>query len=175
MTGKTFTALTGGGAQYILNRQYVTGPLNAGTLSGTIKGQVRGGDGSPQATLAVSIRVVSNDGTVERGTALAPVGSAGTTQPPRFAGLGIPSQSLNRRMRDGSDNTDIALNTISVQSGDRLVIEIGARETTTLAVSGVIVYGDNNATDLPEAEDNTTTTPLNPWIEFSDCPPLIDE
>lgn len=169
MANKTFTTLAGTTGTFILSRQYVSAPLDGGTLSGTIKGQVRAASGAADSTLAVSVFVVSNDGSTVRGVAVAPAASELTTQPPEFVGS---TTGTNRRMRDASDNFLIALTSVTVQAGDRLVIEIGVREVDGGGINGVLVYGDDNASDLPEAEDNTTTTALNPWIEFSSCPPL---
>lgn len=167
MTNKTFTSLTGTSPQFILSRQYVSAPLEAGTLSGNIKGQVRGAGSGADANLAVSVFVVSNDGSTVRGTALAPSASQLTTSPPEFEGSSV---SVNRQMLDASNNASIALTPVNAQAGDRLVIEIGVREIDGGGINGTIVYGDNSGTDLPE--NNTTSTANNPWIEFSSCPPL---
>lgn len=167
MTDTIFTTIAGTSAQFVLRRQYVSAPLQAGTLSGTIKGQVRASGSGTNSTLAVGIFVVSNDGSTVRGTALANTASQLTTTPPRFAGSSVKT---NRQMLDASDSASIALSTVTVQSGDRLVIEIGVRELAGGGINGTLVFGDNSGTDLPE--ENSTSATNNPWIEFSSCPPL---
>lgn len=167
-TRKLYATLAGAGAQHCLNRQYVSAPLEAGSLSGTVKGQVRCGRAAGTGTLALTVRVVSNDGSTFRGTAISLAASQLTSQPPRFVGNSVDT---NRRMLDASDSASISLSTISVQAGDRLVIELGARELESGGgVNNTMPFSDNQATDL--AEDDASTSAFNPWIEFSSCPPL---
>lgn len=154
-------------AEFVLNRQYVSAPLVAGTLSGTVKGQIRCGRTAGVGTLAVQILVVSNDGSTVRGTALSVTASQLTSTPPRFEGSSL---DVNRKLRDASDNTSITLSSVVVQAGDRLVIELGCRELASSGLNNAHTFGDNSGTDLPE--DETTSTANNPWVEFSSCPAL---
>lgn len=151
MTSKT--TANGSSIQNILNRQYVSDPIAGQTISGTVKGQIRGNESknSMNGFCSIIIRVVSNDGSTDRGTPLA-ITTGGTEY----------STSLTNR------NTPVstALTSVNAQNGDRIVIEIGARQTATSNNQNVTQsFGDNNATDLPE--DETTTTANNPWVEFS--------
>lgn len=162
---KTLTTNATTSPQFDLNRQYVSAPLEAGTISGTVKGQVKCRRASAVATLAVQIFVVSNDGSTVVGTLLSVTASQTAATPPLFPGA---STTTNRRMLDASDVAAIPIATQAISAGDRLVIEIGCRESSNAQIVGM-TFNDDNATDLPE--DDTTTNDFNPWIEFSDCPP----
>lgn len=135
--------------------QFIGEPLSAQTISGTIKGQARfrnsldnSGD---NASTRLLIRVVSNDGSVVRGTLL----SLGAYGP----GSVLSSAFTNRILADGD-----ALSSVDAQDGDRLVVEVGVGGPSDddLFVSIGAPLGTN---DLPE--DETTTTALVPWVEFS--------
>ena len=64
----------------------------------------------------------------------------------------------NRVIADGD-----SVSAVVVQAGDRLVVEIGANDVN--AGNLQFRYGAPTGSDLPE--DETTTTDLTPWIEFS--------
>ena len=138
----------------ILGMQFVSDPLSAQTISGTVKCQmlVRDPDGSVQVTSRLLIKVVSNDGSSVRGTLLE-IGdySAGTffnTFPTR-----------NKTFADGD-----ALSSVDASAGDRLVIELGCNNPNGDEVR--FSFGASiPLSDLPENE--TTTTNLAPWIELS--------
>lgn len=139
--------------QNILNRQYVSDPIAGQTISGTVNGQVRGreSNNAMNGFSSITIRVVSNDGTTVRGTPLAI--TTGATE---------YSTAVTNR------NTPIssALTSVNAQNGDRIVIEIGARQMAASTNRNVTQsFGDDSATDL--AVDETTTTADNPWVEFS--------
>jgi hypothetical protein len=138
----------------ILFRQYVSEPLAAQTIPAqTITAQIRGREAHPLGNmyLAWGIRVVSGDGGTVRGTLVA----------------------VHR------DNNELVVGTLTnrwdgvsgarlvVQSGDRLVFEVGTGGAPTSAIGhdSDLSLGDDNATDLPE--DDTATTAYNPWVEFS--------
>jgi hypothetical protein len=100
------------------------------------------------------VKVVSSDGSTVRGVL---VGSAGT--PRTFDSL--PTNLTNRS--DSTTSTEVI-----AQAGDRLVIEIGTGGDPGLsgAHDSSLGFGDSAASDLPE--DITTTTALNPWVEFAE-------
>lgn len=139
--------------------QFVSKPLTAQTISGTIKGQMQVAQSFADQhfdQVIASLRVVSNDGTVVRGTLL-PLAAYGTTN--NF-NAGIPQ---NRFIFDGD-----TLSSLAILTGDRLVLEVGFRAITLPPDFGefvVMMCGDDAGADLPE--DETTTTELNPWIELS--------
>lgn len=72
VTSTNISADLSAGDRYMLARQWVSAPLKAQTISGTVKGQMRCRESHANlnAFLAITIRVVSNDGTVVRGTLL---------------------------------------------------------------------------------------------------------
>lgn len=139
-------------------RQYVSDPLGAQTIAGTVKGQVRTrlqtGD-ARHNQVNLCIKVVSHSGSVLRGTLLA----LGAHVSPNMY---TPTIFRNRKAADGD-----TLASVVVVNGDRLVVEIGTSASiVSVDVDGVDAsFGDNSATDLPE--DETTTAANNPWIEFS--------
>ena len=151
MIGESFTSGGGGpGNTTYLNRQYVSDPIAAQTISGTVKGQVRGTDNTATVYSAILIRVVSNDGSTVRGTLLA-----------LTAGANDYPAALTNRYTPAST----ALAAVTAQNGDRIVIEIGISKTAGGAKVISQSFGDDSATDLPENE--TETLAYNPWIEFS--------
>jgi hypothetical protein len=142
-------------------RQYQIPNLAAQTISGTVKGQIRT-YGAGFGTVALAIRVVSADGSIERGTLLAPDGSHSTSTPPRTVSAG----PTNRPFADASDSSTITLTPVVVQDEDILIIEIGGRSTPFSAGNSVdFSITSQGFGDLPE--DSTSTTNANPWIEFS--------
>jgi hypothetical protein len=140
-------------------RMYVSDPIGAQTITGTVKGQIRalesGSAGDQRAQMLV--KVVSNDGGTSRGTLLAFDTSALSNE---FA-----TSATNRKFPKGSSGS--ALSSVAAQNNDRIVIELGFRkgDTSSTNFAATLVFGDNSASDLPE--DETTTTANNPWVEFS--------
>lgn len=150
----------------VLIAQFVSAPIAAQSISGTIKGQMRVLEGAPTVGLdqiALEARVVSGDGGTVRGSLLA-FGAYGGT-------LEFAQVLTNRKIAVAGT----AILPVSAQDGDRLVFEIGAK------LSGSSTYhdfyaaaglGDDQATDLPE--NTTSASVLNPWLELSQTiDPLI--
>jgi hypothetical protein len=151
----------------VIWRQYISAPLAAQTISGSVKGQLRARENSTlmNARMQVIIRVVSQSGTFVRGTLYGGDLTTGTTNPiSEFAGSTTSSYGMNRQMPRGLSQS---LSNLNIQDGDRLVIEIGYRihTTATTAYTATGIFGNDKSIDL--AEDETTTTANNPWIEFS--------
>lgn len=144
--------------------QAVGPPLAAQTISGNIKGQFKCAESAAQGnyTIAVRIFVVSNDGSTVRGTLLSISASDNTAAtPPEFA-----TTATNRQLQDVAEATSIALSSLAIQEGDRLVIEIGAIDRDAGSRTCTISFGNvSNTTDLPE--DNTSTAFSCPWVEFN--------
>jgi hypothetical protein len=68
---------------------------------------------------------------------------------------------------DASDSAAISVAAISALAGDILVIEVGCRDaTTSTSRQGNIEIGDS-LSDPEAPEDETSTIPKVPWIEFS--------
>lgn len=150
---------------FVLIRQFVSEPLADQTISGTVKGQLRGltSQAAKLGTLAVAIRIVKNDGS-DYGTVkdlLTPAASDQAATPPQFS-----TTLTNRQMQNSAESASISLTSQDAVAGDRLVIEVGVRDTVAHASRTLgLSFGGTTVTDL--AEDNTTTTANYPWIEFS--------
>lgn len=136
-----------------LDRQYVSDPIAAQTISGTAKGQLmcREFDAADNASFRLRLFVVSADGSVERGTLLALGSYVGT----EFD----PSNITNRKLADGD-----ALSSVAALSGDRIVLEIGFGDAAGTTPGAQCRYGED-AADLPE--DETQTTIGAGWFELS--------
>lgn len=144
-----------------LIRMYVSDPVNAGSISGTVKSYAQANvlSAFPDGKSQLCIRVISRDGTVVRGTLLALSG----------AGIGanwLQNPSGTRNAQFAASGT--ALSAVTAQQGDRIVWEMGVFGISDFGRNqkGRIYFGDPTATaDLPENE--TQTTLGDPWIEFS--------
>jgi hypothetical protein len=150
--------------EFHCSAQFQLPGLASQTISGTLKGQIRANVNNVlfNGTVAIGVRVVSPTGATIRGTALAISAPDAVTTPPRISG-----SMTNRQFMDVSESAALTLTNVVCQTGDVLVIEIGARDVdTSTSRSALLTLGDPSATgDLPE--DSTTTTALCPWIEFS--------
>ena len=138
----------------ILFRQYVSDPISAQTIAAqTVRYQIRGSEiGLGNNLLAdIDIRVVSNDGTVVRGTILST----------RAAG-GEYNTTLENSFVTTTSSTEVI-----ASEADRIVIEIGQGGDPDVGGthSGSLSIGDDSGTDLPE--DGTDTNPYNPWVNFA--------
>lgn len=134
-----------------LVRQYVSGQYGAQTITGTIHGQVRIFADDTSAYTVIMAYVVSADGTVVRGTLLAETVSANAAP-----ATGTPTNRYTP--------ASVAVTSVDMQSGDRVVVEVGFRLNGTTIQAGLQI-GDPSGTDLPVNE--TTTAVNNPWIELS--------
>lgn len=135
--------------------RYVSPPLTAQTITGTVKGQMRNSESwaDNDTCTALVIKVVSGDGGTLRGTLLSYFPSSLTSE---------WSTSLTNRYCPPSGT---ALSSLEIQNGDRLVIEIGCRRFSTAYGTQTWRCGDAASSDLPE--DETSTSDYNPWIEFT--------
>lgn len=162
MTTFTQTETSSTANEDMLVSQYVSDPIGAQTITGTVKGQIlakeSGSSGDQRAQLL--IKVVSNDGSTVTGTLLAMDTTALSNEFPT-------STSTNRKFPKGWSGAGTSLSSVTSNNNDRIVIEIGARKGDTSSTNFIttLTFGDDNGSDLPE--DETTTTTNNPWIEFS--------
>ena len=142
----------------LLVAQFISRPMAAQTISGTVKGYIRAQQTSDRDLRGqIVLRVVSKDGGTVRGILYA--GDAGSLASEWATSL------TNRKI---TPNAPLTLSSVVALEGDRLVVEIGAR--AHLASSGGSQFanlrmGDTGTTDLPENE--TETNDYVPWIEFS--------
>jgi hypothetical protein len=142
----------------VLNRQFVGPPLQSGqTISGTVKGQLRGSESNADNDGVAAIRIFVADisGTVVQGTLL-------ELTYPVLSGNEYTTSLVNR-------NTPIStsISSYTTQEGDRIVVEIGEHKYTGTVTARSVTqsFGDNSASDM--SEDQTSTTANNPWVEFS--------
>jgi hypothetical protein len=149
----------------VLMAQYVSPPLAAQTISGTFKMYLQTSE--PNSTLdyrsQIIIRVVSNDGSIVRGTLYA--GDTATTGP------NPPSEwntSTQTRAFPRAGLLPAALSSLAISAGDRVVVEFGFRAGAAGTNADLrFRLGDNGSGgDLPEDETQTAATFI-PWIEFS--------
>lgn len=151
----------------VLVRQYVSDPIDAQTITGTVEGvlQCREAIAGLDQRAQLVVRVVSNDGTVVRGTLLAlDTGS--------LASEFSDTAEQSRYFPKGS--TGATVSSVAAQAGDRIVVEVGYRQHGFgLALLYYAFFGfgwgrmrfGETGSDLPQNE--TQTTDGAPWIEFS--------
>lgn len=152
-----------GGQNTYMNYQFITPPLPAQTLSGTVRGVWK--HYVSDAALdnlqypKIVIRVVNNDGS--------------NKSPVRYALQAIGTVPLTStfqtiRMRDAAGNLDLPLNAVSIGANDRLVIEIGASGPGGSKAANTTVRIENNeAADYAWQDYIGSGTNGNSWIEFS--------
>ena len=168
-TAQAYTAVAA--PRLLLLRQYVSDPIAGQAINGcSIKGQLRAyGVGSkPNSTLAIAIRLVDSGGSA-RATLLDITAADSAATPPRFKNTASVSANAaaNRRILNASEATPITLSNQTALNGDRIVVELGVRESGTKPANrSALQFGDDQAADLPE-DDTTVGTSFNPWIEFS--------
>src|SRR6185503_9541120 len=142
----------------ILIRQYVSFPLTAGqTVTGSqaFKAQIRASETGTGNNLriAIGVRVIASNGTTVRKIV------KDVTQDDTELATTLTNRQFTA--------TSAATNYTTV-TGDRLVIELGVAGDPggSNTHSHSLSLGDSSATDL--AENDSTTTANNPWIEFTD-------
>ncbi|HJS83611.1 MAG TPA: hypothetical protein VJ742_12330 [Nitrososphaera sp.] len=156
----------------VLWKQYISPPLNgAQTISGSINGAIKSRESNADANMRAQmlVKVVSNDGSTVRGTALAHNTAALTAE--EFVTTGTNAKFPFLYPTYGE-----ALTSVNAQDGDRILIEVGyrAHNTTTSSRTGTGRFGDNNSTLNTSNNtydhylaDTSETADYNPWIEFS--------
>ena len=161
---KSTTDATATAFRDTLLRQYVSDPIALGIISGTIKGQIRSSAASGAAAgvrAQLIAKVVSNDGSTVRGVLYA--GDLDTSATANPTSEFSQAADTNRTFPRGGP---VAISPVVALDTDRVVLELGYRKHVNVTTGNVsLSFMDNNASDLPE--DETTTTALNPWIEFS--------
>lgn len=160
--------------EYQLLRQYVSAPLAAQTISGTVKGVVRAREtsGAASADLAIYVALCDSTGGNIRvlRSVMSSAGDAGDSNgvaPELNFSAGTNADLQNRRFEETTaDDFDIDLTSTAASAGDRLIVEIGyGDQSGSTTRYGIVEFGDNSASDL--AEDETSTTQNSPWVQFS--------
>ncbi len=159
--------LDAGTTDSCLTAIFISQPIAAQTISGTVKGQIRAQEdaSTDNATVALALVVVSNNCDTLRGVLLETSASDNTgATPPEM--VVTPTTATNRQFQDGAENTSLTLSSVTTYAGDRIAAYLGFRETrNSSTATATLVFGDDGAADL--AEDNTDTDADNPWFEFS--------
>jgi len=158
------SAASGTSGHYTAAMRFISPPLKAQTISGTIKGQLlcHQTNTTDNYTVAVSIKVVTAADALV-GTLLSPTASDDVTATP-------PEMSTvytNRRFLDSSESASITISDVTCSDGDYLVIETGFRQASTAVASGFGFSGPANSTFSAIPEDDTSTSGVS-WLEFSD-------
>lgn len=138
--------------QDILCNQFVSDPIPAQRIIGTVSLVIRVRESAATAnvTLAVVVKVVSQDGGTVRGTLFSTFNT--DTEFPTTAATRIVNAQ--------------AVTELTTQPGDRLVVEIGGHAAgPTAATTYTMRQGNSAATDF--ALTSALTTDLNPWFEMS--------
>jgi hypothetical protein len=147
----------------VLCAQHVSDPLTAGaTITGTLSFVARCAESvnTGDEFLQLVARVVSGDGATVRGTLY-----AGQTATAVTATATDPTGEMTTTASTRS--LTVAVSSVAAQTGDRLVIETGARScTAATGHTAFIRYGDPAAT-ADHALGAGVTTDLVPWVELS--------
>jgi len=153
LANNTSAAVGAVAVRKVLIDQWVSLPLAAQTITGTLTGQIRYDISSTTSTTGQGfcyLRIISNDGT----SIVTEVGTMTTTN--------LSTTTTNRTL--------ISLNvgTLNINAGERICIDIGWNYSvgTNTARTAFISTGSSSGTDLPA--DNTATAANDPWLEFSD-------
>lgn len=157
LIGEAGTSITSGNTgaaavRKLLIRQYVSAPLIAQTINGTVTGQIRynmNAVASRSGEGFVYFRVLNADGTVA-----SEVGTLTTSA--------LTTTLTNRTL------ISLTLTSVNVPAGGRLCFDVGWNYSTgvnTTTTGTIAVRTVGPSTFLPV--DNTTTTASTPWIEFS--------
>lgn len=143
----------------VLTAQFISAPLAAGNVSGTVKSYVQALESAAtnDARAQILIRILSGDMATVRGTLLAHDNALVVSNEFDSATL------TNRAFPVGLTNN--TLSTVAALEGDVIAVEIGCRYfVATTGISTTLRLGETG-TDL--AENETDTADGAPWIEFS--------
>lgn len=102
--------------------QGITGPLAAQSISGTLSALLQMSESSPTADMFLKVHawITQGDSSTPRGTLLS---------------NHVGAVELNTTGAAVLQMNAVALSSVSAQAGDRIVIEVGARETNVLATA----------------------------------------
>lgn len=152
-TSSIALAAGSGTRKVLLHRSISAGAVKAGTISGTVTWCIGAKESNAllDAVWHLHIYVTSGDSDTPRGTLLS-----------NFTGATEFSTTAT-----GATEGAQAVSSVAVQTGDRLVVEIGYETSTTTAASynATINYGSTGTTDLTNGDTAVTTDPG--WVEFS--------
>jgi len=134
--------------------QMVSQPIPPQEITGTVSLVTicSENDALLECTMAVVIRVVSNDGSVVRGTL--------------YSNFNIDTEfTLNASPSTRIVNAQ-AVTPVTTLPGDRIVVEVGAHAEAPTATTTIRIYTGRGA--LPDCPLTSGDTNIyNPWVEFS--------
>lgn len=152
-TSSIALAAGSGTRRVLLHRSISAGAIKAGTLSGTVTWCIGAKESNTllDAVWHMHIYVTSGDSDTPRGTLL-----------PNYTGTAEFSTTAT-----GATEGAVSVSPVSVQVGDRLVVEIGYETSTTTgsSYSATINYGNVGTTDLAAGDTAVTVEPG--WVELS--------
>lgn len=154
--------------EFHLFRQFISAPLAAQTiLAGFCRGQIRARQNNAafNGHRAFSCCIINNNGDSVRGWMVGPTpvtADSLATIPP---GLYLGSTPANGPFQGPGDVTEIPYSGVTVQSGDRIFLEVGLRDQDAGTRLGYLVFGDNGANWLTPGSGALESV-NNPWIEF---------
>lgn len=144
--------VTNASTQNIIDLQFISPPIPPQNITGTVSFVMLMTESVTTAncTLALVVRILSQDGNTVRGTLFSVFGTD-----TEFATTAA-TRIVNAQ----------AVTSVTTQPGDRLVVEIGGTATSP-TTNGTLTntFKDNGASDF--ALTSGLTTALNPWIELS--------
>lgn len=146
--------------RYISTKQLTAQTIAAGTYSAVIRGLESAA--TADAWLQIIIRVVSADGTTERGQI-----HAGSTATAESSTAGAENQEFTTSSQTRIKNA-ITTTSVVAQAGDRIQIDIGARFNGT-TTTHTVTYRWGDATAAGDfALTAGLTTDESPWVELSE-------
>jgi hypothetical protein len=152
-TSSISLAAGSGTRKVLLHRSISAGAVKAGTISGTVTWCIGAKESNAllDGVWHMHIYVTSGDSDIPRGTLLS--NYTGATE------FGTTAA--------GATEGAVAVSSLAIQVGDRLVVEIGYETSTTTAASysATINYGNVGTTDLSNGDTSVTNDPG--WVEFS--------
>ncbi len=146
-----------------LDRVFVSDQLAAQTLSGNHDVVMRGVESNAafDAWLQTCLRVVSADGTVERGIAYALSTASAPSTATGSNTQELPTTTMATRLR-----WTLPMTSVAVQEGDRLQFEVGFRSSSTnTTYSATFRYGDPIAVADHAVGVQGVTTDLCPFFQ----------
>lgn len=143
---------------------FVSGPLRAQTITGTIQARVRSWESSDDANARSQFiaKVVSHDGATVRGILIPASTTSGTVNEWVIA-ADVTGARNARYPRLSASST---VTPVTCLDGDRVVFEFGVRAANTVTTPFTVgVEFGEAGDDLPANETNTA--PGAPWVQFS--------
>lgn len=154
-----------------LVRQYVSDPIGAQTIGGTLKGVIpvrsHAAVGSLGPESSIVAKVVSGDGQTLRGTLLAEAAGVGSNWPAAGSGSTPEAPFQNRRFHGG---TGTALTSVVAQAGDRIVVEVGGTDEGDGSVYQYeMLFGDPKRQSAPATVVADAAIGTVAWTNLTGC------